>query len=218
MKNKLSISHLTLIITLLFFGCRGPVKEDKNNASENSVSSSVKNGKQFEIDIKESIVEWKGSNSIGTNTHTGYVHISKGELIIENDQLMGGTAEIDMNTIEDENHQSNSGLINHLKDPDFFDAEKFPFSTIAITKAESITMENKQITGNLTIKGITHPVTFLAKMEIKNGIVKIDGNLVIDRTKWGVRYKSGKFYDNLADGAISDSIEFHINIVAKNKC
>ena len=52
-------------------------------------------------------------------------------------------------------------------------------------------------------------------MEVKDGIVKASGKLVIDRTKWDVRYKSGKFFDNLKDQAISDSIEFHIMIVAK---
>ena len=52
-------------------------------------------------------------------------------------------------------------------------------------------------------------------MEVKNGIVKANGKLVIDRTLWDVRYKSGKFYDNLADETMSDSIEFHIKIVAK---
>ena len=129
--------------------------------------------------------------------------------------LMGGTVEVDMNTIEGDDHESDNNLINHLKDPDFFDVKKFPISTIAITKVASINGENKKVTGNLTIKGITHPVTFPAKMEVKDGIVKANGKLVIDRTKWDVRYRSGKFYDNLADQAISDSIEFNIKIVAK---
>ena len=79
----------------------------------------------------------------------------------------------------------------------FFDVKKFPFSTIAITRVASVNGQNKEITGNLTIKGITHPVTFRVKMEMKDGIVKANGKLVIDRTKWDVRYKSGKFFDNL---------------------
>jgi polyisoprenoid-binding protein YceI len=120
-----------------------------------------------------------------------------------------------MNTIEDKNHGSDNGMVNHLKSPDFFDVKKFPFATIAITKAESISGENMNVTGNLTIKGITHAVTFPAKMEVKDGIVNANGKLVIDRTDFGVRYRSGKFYDNLADRAISDSIEFNIKIVAK---
>ncbi len=213
MNNKLSIT-LILISAPLFFGCGGPSKEEnKNTASASSVSLHAGNEKYVAIDTKESVVTWKGSNSFGS--HAGYVYISKGELMIETGQLVGGAVEVDMNTIEDTDHGSDNNLIKHLKDPDFFDVKKFPFSTIAITRVASINVDDKEITGNLTIKGITHPVTFPAKMEVKDGIVKANGKLVIDRTKWDVRYKSGKFFDNLKDQAIADDIEFDIKIVAK---
>jgi len=181
MKSKLSTAYLILIIAPLFFGCGGPVKEkNKNNASANSISLHVGDEKYIKIDTKESVVAWKGSSVEGA--HTGYVYISKGELMIENGQLMGGTVEVDMSTIEGDDHRSDNNLIKHLKDPDFFDVKKFPISTIAITRVASINVENKEITGNLTIKGITQPVTFQAKMEVKDGIVKANGKLVIDRT------------------------------------
>ncbi|RDC58249.1 YceI family protein [Pedobacter chinensis] len=212
MNNKLSITYLILIIAPLFFGCRGPVK-NKNNASASPVSLHIGNGKYFIIDTKESVVVWTGSSVHGP--HIGYIYISKGELMIENSQLMGGTVEVDMSTIEGDDHRSDNNLIKHLKDSDFFDVKRFPLSTISITRVASINVEDKEITGNLTIKGITHPVTFPAKMEVKDGIVKANGKLVIDRTDWGIHYKSGKFFDNLKDQAISDSIEFHIMIVAK---
>jgi polyisoprenoid-binding protein YceI len=214
MNNKLSTPYLILIIAPLFFSCRGPVKEEnKNNASASSLSLHVGNEKYFIIDMKESVVAWTGSSVHGK--HEGYAYISKGELMIENGQLMGGTVEVDMNTIEDGSHRSDNNLIKHLKDVDFFDVKKFPFSTIAITRVASINVEDKEITGNLTIKGITHPVTFPARLEVKGGIAEASGKLAIDRTQWDVRYKSGKFFDNLKDQAISDSIEFHIMIVAK---
>ena len=212
MNSKLYTTYLILIIAPFFFGCGGPVKEE-NNASASSISLHAGNEKYFIIDTKQSVVAWKGSSVKGA--HTGYVYISKGELMIENGQLVGGTVEVNMNTIEDNNHGRDNNLIKHLKSPDFFDVEKFPISTIAITKVASINGENKKVTGNLTIKGITHPVTFPAKMNVEGGIVKANGKLVIDRTKWDIRYNSGKFYDNLADKIISDSIEFQIKIVAK---
>lgn len=211
--NKISFSYVILIIAPLFFGCGGPVKkENRKNAPASSLSLHEGNEKYVVIDTKESIVAWKGSSVHGA--HTGYVYISKGELMIENGEFMGGTVEVDMSTIEGDDHRSDNNLIKHLKDSDFFDVKIFPFSTIAITKVTSIN-EDKEITGNLTIKGITNPVTFPVKMEMKDGIVKASGKLVIDRTKWDVRYNSGKFYDNLADRAISDSIEFQIKIIAK---
>ena len=214
MKNRQSTAYLILIIAPFFLGCGGTAKEEnKNNASTNSLSLHVGNEKYFIIDTKESVVAWTGSGVHGK--HEGYAYISKGELMIENGQLMGGTVEMDMNKLEGPGHLRDNNLINHLKGPDLFDVNKFPFSTIAITKAESINGGNIKVTGNLTIKGTTHPVAFSAKIEIKDGVVKADGKLVIDRTDWGIRYRSGKFFDNLADKTISDSIEFNINLVAK---
>lgn len=216
MNHKLSITYFIFIIAPFFFGCGGSVKEkDKSNASASSISLHIGNEKYALIDTNESVVGWKGSSVQGA--HTGYVNISSGELMIEKGQLVGGTVEVDMNTIEDNSHRSDNNLIQHLKDADFFDVKIFPFSTIAITKTEVKNGDDINVTGNLTIKGITHPVIFPVKMEVKDGKVNANSKLVIDRTQWGIRYRSGKFFDNLADKAISDSIEFDIRIVAKNK-
>ena len=86
----------------MFFGCRGAVKEkNKNNASSNSVSLEHLAGEKYIIDTKESVLTWEGSMVFGfEEKHIGYVYISKGELMIGKGQLAGGTAEIDMNTIE----------------------------------------------------------------------------------------------------------------------
>jgi polyisoprenoid-binding protein YceI len=214
MNKNISISFLIFIFSIIFFGCRGTVKkENKKSDSASTISIHGGDEKYIKIDTKESVVTWKGSSVQGA--HTGYVYISKGELMIENGQLMGGTVEVNMSTIEGDDHRSDNNLINHLKDPDFFDVKKFPISTIAITKAELTNGEDTEITGNLTIKGITNSVTFPAKLEVNDGIVKANGKLVIDRTLWNIRYNSGKFFANLADETISDSIEFNIKIVAK---
>lgn len=214
MNNKISLSYLILIIAPLFPNCSGPtVTENKINAPAHLVSLKDITNEKYLIYIKESVITWKGSSPMGS--HTGYIYISKGEVMIEKDQLVGGIVEVDINTIEDEKHGSDNNLVNHLKDPDFFDVKKYPISTFAITKVESINSENIKVTGNLTIKGITNAVTFPAKIEVKNGIFIANSKLVIDRTQWDIRYKSGKFYDNLADETISDSIEFQMNIVAK---
>ncbi|ASZ11879.1 YceI family protein [Chitinophaga pendula] len=212
MNNKLSITYLILLIAPLFFGCRGAVTAENKS---DTLASPVSVGQGYTIDTKESVVIWKGAMLIGANFHTGYVHISSGELLIENSRLVGGTATIDMNTMGEKNDGSDNDLIKHLKSPDFFDVKKFPLSTIAITDAAPAGGAHIKVTGKLTIKGITHPITFPVKIEVKDGIVEADGRLVIDRTKWDVRYNSGKFYDNLADETISDSVEFNIKIIAK---
>lgn len=212
MNNKLSISCIILIIAQTFFSCRGPVKDESKS---NELASSMSFGEKYSINTKESSITWKGSMLVGTNSHTGYISISQGELNIEKGQITGGKAIVDMNTIEDENHDRENGLVDHLKAPDFFEVKKFPVSTFEFTKGVPTNGENKNVSGNLTIKGITHLVNFPAQIEIKDGIVKMNGKLVIDRTKWGVVYKSGKFYDLLADQTMSDNIEFQIKVVAK---
>jgi len=150
----------------------------------------------------------------GTGEHEGYVSLSKGEFTIDKGQLTGGSVEVDMTTIADEFHRSDNNLINHLKEPDFFDVNKFPTAAFVITKVEP-SGENFNVTGNLTIKEITHEVTFPAKVDVNGKRFTANGKLTIDRTQWDVRYRSGKFFDDLADKAISDDIEFEMKIVAR---
>ena len=49
------------------------------------------------------------------DAHTGYVHISKGELMIGKDELVGGTAEIDMRSIEYADKKNENTPFQHLK-------------------------------------------------------------------------------------------------------
>ena len=214
MNRKLSITSFIFIIAPLFFACNGPAKDEaRPHAPGSPVTLHAGGENYYLIDTIESVISWKGSNSFGV--HRGFVNISKGELLIETGQLTGGAVEVDMKTIQDESHQGNNGVIQHLKDPDFFYVKRFPIATIDITKVESIDEVNKMVTGNLTIKNITQDVSFPASVEVQGSTVKATGKLVIDRTRWGVRYQSGKFFSNLADKTISDSIEFDMKIVAK---
>lgn len=208
--------------SVVFSVFRGPVeKENENNASASIVSSRSGGKEKYVIDKYLSVVTWEcsmaASEVLGSKGHSGYITISSGELVIENGQLVGGTVEVDMNTIADEFHRSNNKLVNHLKSPDFFDVEKFPISTFVLTKVAPADGDTVNVTGNLTIKGITHEVTFPASVDVTERTVTANGNVTIDRTQWDVRYGSGKFFASLADKGISDDIEFHMKIVAENK-
>jgi len=211
MNNKLSITYLVLMSASLLFGCG----ESATKGNDNTSASAVSLGEKYRIDTTESVVTWEGSMLFSfEKEHIGYVHLSKGELMIEKGQLVGGAVEIDMNTIEYKDKEDKNTPIKHLKSADYFDVEKFPTSAFTITKVESVIRDNIKITGNLTIKGITNEVTFPARIEVKDGLVKANGKLTFDRTAWGIRYRSGKFYDNLADQAVSDDVQLEMKIVA----
>ena len=215
MNNKMSFRFLILIIAPLFFAYRGPALNE-STATAYIVSAGHSRTEKYVIDQEESVVKWKCSMVVADKGgHNGYVSASKGELMMDKGRLIGGTVEIDMNTIADELHRSKNNLIDHLKSPDFFDVEKFPVSTFAITRVTSTDGERVNVTGNLTIKGNTHEVAFPAKVDVKGRTVTATGKVTIDRTQWDVRYRSGTFFDNLADRAISDEIEFDMKIVAR---
>jgi polyisoprenoid-binding protein YceI/streptogramin lyase len=185
--------------------------------------------RKYILDTKQSVVIWKGSMLFGDGTSTGDVDILKGELLIENRHLVGGEVEIDMNTIE----QKFDDQRPHNKLPEFFDVKKYPVSAFAITKVETVndgkipgrngnmTIEgiaNMKITGNLTIEGITKAVTFPARMYFKDGMdgtVVLNGTLIIDRTDWGIDYRSEKFFDEAGDLTISDDVKLLMKIIAK---
>ncbi|HEY0652703.1 MAG TPA: YceI family protein [Chryseosolibacter sp.] len=211
-KKNTWLAFLILITTPVFFAFQAIVE---TGSQMNTTRTMTFAGQKYLVDKKESVVTWTGTMALaGKGAHTGFVYLSKGELAMENGQLVGGSVEMDMSTITDKVHGSDNNLIHHLKDPDFFDVKKFPTSAFAITKVVPTEGGMVNVTGNLTVKGITNEVTFPAKTELKGGVLNATGNLTIDRTRWDVRYKSGKFFAVLADEAIADEIRFEMKIVA----
>ncbi len=82
---------------------------------------------------------------------------------------------------------------DHLKNEDFFTAEKYPKITFESTKWEKVGEKNYQVTGNLTMLGETNPVTLDVELlgfgEGRNG-TKISGwkgTTEIDRRDWGMK-------------------------------
>jgi polyisoprenoid-binding protein YceI len=69
--------------------------------------------------------------------------------------------------------------------------------------------------GNMTIKGITNPVTFNADIKINRNSYTAIAKIIIDRTKWGVEYKSGNIFKDLGDKIIYDDMEFDIFLVSE---
>ena len=65
------------------------------------------------------------------------------------------------------------------------------------------------VTADLTIKGITVPVTF--DLALGDGTART--SFKINRTKYDIKYGSGSFFDNLGDKTIDDEFELNVNLV-----
>lgn len=103
----------------------------------------------------------------------------------------------------------NQKLVGHLKSADFFGVEKFPIATMKITKATKFSKGKASVTGVITIKGKTEPITFDI---VKSGSI-YTAKLEIDRSKHDVKYGSTSFFDSLGDKAIDDIFILDIKLV-----
>lgn len=172
------------------------------------------------LDTANSELSWVGKKVTGQ--HDGSVRLKAGEAVIEQGKLVGGSFEIDMSSIavkDITDETDNKKLTNHLKSDDFFGSSLFPTTTFTITKAEPIAgaaagAPNYNITGDLTIKGITSSLTFPALVTIGEGSASATATVVVDRTKYNVRYGSGRFFENLGNRMIYDDFEVTLNLKA----
>jgi len=99
-------------------------------------------------------------------------------------------------------------LEGHLKADDFFGTDKFATASIMFTKVTPKANGVYTVTANLKIKEKTNPVTF--DITVKGNTAT--ANLVVDRTKYDIKYGSGSFFDNLGDKAISDNFDLAVSL------
>jgi len=81
-----------------------------------------------------------------------------GDVNVNRDNLLASTVEGWVETASVDTRDGNRDA--HLRSADFFDAEKFPRMTFRSTKIEKAGDGEFKVTGDLTIKDTTRPVTF----------------------------------------------------------
>jgi len=170
----------------------------------------------LKINKSESTVTWKAKKVTGE--HFGKVPLNDSNLDYTNGRITGGSFEIDMTalTVEDiTDATSNKRLTDHLKSDDFFSVANHGKSSFKITEAKTSNGKDYEIKGNLTIKGMTQPVSFPAKVETVGNKVIATAKIIFDRTKYDIKYRSGNYFENLADRLIYDDVELDVKLVAE---
>ncbi len=213
-------NQILKFVTILFIGLAVVACKDAKNKTEAieaiEVAEVEAEAVRFTVDANNSTLAWKGSK-LG-DSHNGTIQISEGYLTLENGQLNGGNFIVDMKTIKNldvEDAKHNADLVGHLASPDFFDVENHPVTAFAITSIEE--KEGKtMVKGNLTIKNIEKNIEFPAKVILNGDNITFKSEaFTIDRTDWDIKFKSGKFFSDLAKNKIiNDNIEFQIEVKA----
>lgn len=213
MKSKLlNILAISAAVATTAISCG----KDKPLTSETTEVATTREGNVYELDTLNSRVEWKGFKVIKSDnmSHFGTIKFESGEVTVKEGKLESGKFVADMNSINSidlkDDAEQHDKLVGHLKDDDFFGVAKFPTSSFEITKVTPNQGGdyNTLIDGNLTIKGITKPVSFNANVSLNNGEVNIATEPKdIDREDFGV-----KFQMPVTNGVIKNEVNIQIFI------
>ncbi len=222
MKTQLIQVASFLTITAFLVACGGK-KDSVKTEDQKEVSQSTELSTNYDVDVNYSTLGWKGTKVGGA--HNGNISISSGTISVEKNNITAGSFTIDMKTITNADlleKDKNDKLVAHLSGPDFFDVEKFNTAKFEITGSEKLAEadangNNYKIMGNLTIKDVTKNITIPANVTMDATQFTATSKFNIDRTDFGVKYNSGKFFANIGDKAIGDIIEFDLNLKASPK-
>lgn len=165
-------------------------------------------GEKKAVKASESRVTWKAYKVTGA--HVGTVALKEGALEFEGDKLTGGEFVVDMTTLVSTDLQGEykGKLEGHLKSDDFFGTATHTSSKLVFTDVKASGKNSYKVTGDLTIKGITKPVTF----DVSIYGSKATATLKVDRANYDIKYGSGSFFDNLGDKAIYDEFDLVVDL------
>jgi polyisoprenoid-binding protein YceI len=196
-----TLSSFILLLTLA--ACGGPSKE--TTKTEEKKEAAATTGSAYTIDTTATSVQWRATHKGGFAPRYGNIKVAGGSLNVENGAVTGGSFDVNMNTLTTdpasvtEKDKKSTELDSHLKSPDFFDAAKYPNATFVITdiapydstKGKSLLPDATHlISGNLTLKDSTLNITFPAQVAVSENDVTANAKFVIDRTAWGINYKT----------------------------
>ncbi len=143
----------------------------------------------YTVDNHHAQIQWT-VNHFGFNDYFGIFGQPTGSLTI--DPAKPNDAKVSVTIPVTELATSRADLTKHMLTPDFLDAAKFPTATFESTKVVT-TGNTAKITGNLTLLGVTKPVTLDATFTgagtnpmTKKATVGFHGTTTLKRSDFGM--------------------------------
>jgi polyisoprenoid-binding protein YceI len=197
------------IFTLLMLTALASCNLNTSQSESSNDNSLQASDASYTINPDQSIIVWTG-REVTTSKHFGNIYFASGQFEVKSGLISSGEFVVDMTTIDNQDlpEERRGRLEAHLKSDDFFSVESHPTALLSILSSESVADGKWMVSGELTIKTFTHPVEF----EMSNSNDGWKANLVFDRSKYEVKFRSGSFFENLGDKLIYDDIELAINL------
>ena len=146
----------------------------------------------WQLDIQKSRILWNTGNMMGG--HFGYLLFQSGNLEYSaTGEPVRGTFHMDMNSIRTTDNPNEAGRKKkdaELRGSAFFASDQHPLATMVVNKIVRIgSSTDFRVAGDLTIKGITHPIEFTATINTKNNSSHITANVDVSRQLWNINSK-----------------------------
>ncbi len=226
----MKLHFIAVAALLILIGCTNAPDSDKAETSEAKEVSSDSTGEAWNVSTSESRIEWIGTKVSGY--HTGEVPLKSGSIYVSGGNITGGKFVFDLKNMtvsgpKGSDSARNQKLLGHLKSADFFDVEKNPEGSFELTGLKpfsgtvSDTVDPRQdeineykvanptheISGNLTLKGITKNISFPARITVSGNTAEAVAKFNINRKDWGI------IYPGQPDDLIRDLV--HLGILIK---
>lgn len=204
MNNLKSLFLVSISATgLLLAGCSNPA-DDTESAKVADALSDVEAavGATSYTISPDTKISFVGSKVTGS--HDGGFKTFDGTIAVVDDMIVAPSkVTIQMNSIWSDNDR----LTGHLMSADFFDVENIPTAEFAVTSMKD-TPDGLEMTGNLTLHGVTKSITFKPEVSITDTEVRLKAEFDIMRFDFGIVYK-GK-----ADDLIRDEVVINLDVIA----
>ena len=165
----------------------------------------------FEVDQKESKVGFMIKHKITRDVYGGFRNV-EGNVTFDKEEnsIVNVEAKIDVNSID----TGNSKRDRHLKSPDFFDANNFPFISFVSSDVKKLENGKYIVTGLLTMRGITKNITLRGerKININNNMV-FSAESLIDRQDFEISWN--RPFQKIAGMMVSNEVKILLNIKVK---
>lgn len=232
--RKLNVSSIIfwffVAFVMVLYSCnqptdKSPIKSKLNDSSQSQratdttektivfdsavdISSEGITGERYLVDIEKSFIYWY------CVTHSGYVKLKNGIVVLADGNILKGKFEICMDSILDvdiDYQLMKEVLENTLKSADFFDIKNYPVSYFNIVNTLNLPDDSCEVVGNLKIKDIQNQIQFKANIQNNDSIVIVNTErFAIDRTKWGLTIYSKNFEQTDDSFLFTDFVEIEI--------
>ena len=147
----------------------------------------------YTLDLTHTRIGFSARHAMVT-TVRGQFNEFEGTAHIDTANPAGSAAKVTIKTASITTGQADRD--GHLRSADFFDVETYPEITFVATAVERVDATTWEVTGDLTIKGVTNPVTVefestgSARDPFGNLRVGFEGAATINRKDWGLTWNA----------------------------